>query len=197
MATQNSHNGTLREDLSNSRTTSCYSHCQARKRTPAAKESQPPSSHLMTLLAQSRPGGTFRNSVRTGPHSPLSSPAPWGMAQEANHSHENTWSSSCGNCLDSCVSGEHTRDTCSEGDQQRCLRQRSWCIMKFNYLVDGHQTRTSLHRKPPHQIVLLARRFQYSPEHSPSHPLHIIWGLPPQLGDSRWNGGHSSGLRSP
>jgi len=142
MATRNSHNGTSPEDPSNSRRTGYYSHYQARKRTPSAKESRSHCRLLTTPPAQSRPCGTFTNSVQAGPHSPLSSPAPRGMAQEAKHSRENTWSSACGNCWDSWESGEHTRDTRSEGDQQPRPRQRGWPITKSNYSADGHQMRT-------------------------------------------------------
>jgi len=142
MARRNEHNGTSPEDLSNSRRTSYYSHCQARKWTPSAKGSRSHCQRRAMPPAQSRPCGTFTKSVQPGPHSPLSSPAPLGMAQEAKHSHENTWSSTCGNCWDSWESGEHTRDTCSKGDRQPRLRQRGWPTTTSNYSADGHQTRT-------------------------------------------------------
>jgi len=96
----------------------------------------------MTPSTQSRPCSTFTNSVQLGPHSPLSSPAPRGMAQEAKHSHKNTWSGTCGNCWDCWEAGKHTRDTRSEGDQQPRPRQRGWPIMKSNYSANGHQMRT-------------------------------------------------------
>jgi hypothetical protein len=62
-----------------------------------------------------------------------------------------------------------------------------WSSNAYQAYIDYH----------PEQVFQIARRFQNSPEHSPSHPLHINWGLPPQLGESRWSGGHSGGLRSP
>jgi hypothetical protein len=142
MATRNSHNVTSPEDLSNSRRTGYYSHCQARKRTPSAKESQSHCRHRATLPAQSRPCGTLTNSAQAGPHSRLSSPAPRGMAQEAKHSHENTWSSTYGNYWDIWESGEQTRDTRCKGDQLPPPRQQGWPTMKSNYSADRHQTCT-------------------------------------------------------
>jgi hypothetical protein len=142
MASQNSNNGTSPEELSNSRKIGCYSHCQSRKRTPSAKESRSHCPHPTTPPAQSQPRGTFTNSVQAAPHWSLSSPAPQEMAQEAKHSHVNTWSSTYGNCWDSSESGEHARDTSSEGVQQPRPTQRGWPITKCNSSADGHQTRT-------------------------------------------------------
>ena len=119
-----------------------YSHCQARKLTPSAKESRSHCRHPTIPPAQSRPFGTFTNSVQAGPHSPLSSPAPQQMAQDAKHSHENTWSSTCATCWDCWESGEQTRDTLSEGVQQPRPMRRGWPIPKSNYSADGHQTCT-------------------------------------------------------
>jgi len=62
-----------------------------------------------------------------------------------------------------------------------------WSSNAYQAYIDYH----------PEQVFQIARRFQNSPEHSPSHPLHIIWGLLLRLGESRWSGGHSDGPCSP
>jgi hypothetical protein len=142
MATQNLHNVPSPDDLSNSRRTSYYSHCQARKWTPSAKESRSHCPHRATPPTQLRSFCTFMNSAQAEPHSPLSSPGPRGIAKDAKHSHENTWSSTYGNCCDCWESGEHTWDTRSKRDQQPRPRQRGWRTMQSNYCADGHQMRT-------------------------------------------------------
>jgi len=139
MGTRNSHNETSPEDPSNPRRTGYYSHYQALKRTPSAKELCSQCRLLTTPPAKSRPCGSFTNSVEGGLHSPVSSPAPRGMTQEAKHSHEITWSSTCGNCWDGWEAEQHTQDTRSEGDQQPRPRLPGWPITKSSYLADGHQ----------------------------------------------------------
>jgi hypothetical protein len=91
---------------------------------------------------------------------PLSSPAPRGIAQEAKHSDENTWSTTCGKCRDSWESGEHTRDTHSEWDQQLRPRQPGWPITKSNFWADGHQTRTK------HISITTSNKSSHSPTSS-------------------------------
>jgi len=143
MGRRNSHNATSPKDQSNSRRTGYYSGYEAPKWTLYAKELRPQCRLLTTPPANSRPCGTFPNSVEAGSHLPLSSPAPRGMAQEAKHSHDNTRSSTSGSCWDDWESEQHTRDTGSEGDKQPRPRQRGWPITKSKYSADGHQMRTN------------------------------------------------------
>jgi len=172
MATRNLHNGFSPEVVSNWRKTSYYSHCQAQKWTPAAKESRSHCRQLATRPAVSRPCGTSTNSVQAGPHSPCSSPAPWGMAQEVKHTHENIWSSTCGNFWDSWESGEHPQDSRSERDHQCWPRQRAWPITKSNYSADGHQTRTKpIWTTTPNKsskLLATSKTHQNTPRNTPS-----------------------------